>query len=60
MFPMQAQIYIQVICHSPTRAILAPVNYKPQVGAGTPSPCTSADSIGGSGLEGGRKLGLLL
>ena len=57
---MQAQVYIQVICHSPTRAIPAPVNYKPQIGAGTPSPCTLADSTGESGLEGGRKLGLLL
>ena len=57
---MQAQVYIQVICHSPTQAIPAPVNYKPQVGAGTPSPCTSADSTGGSGLEGGRNQGLLL
>ena len=31
-----------------------------QVGAGTPSPCTSFDSTGGSGLKGGRNQGLLL
>ena len=36
------------------------VTHPSQVGAGTPSPCTLADSTGGSGLEGGRKLGLLL
>ena len=30
----------------------------PKFGAGTPSPCTSSDSTGGSGLEGGRNTGV--